>query len=146
MNRIWKLASVAGLIAGLTLCAPDVVTAAQGKVMTEYRGVQLGMKQADVRAKLGAPASSGEAADEFKLTGDDLMTVRYEDGSVTAIQVMILDVKNAPPFNEVVGDAAVEQLENGRRIARKVLDAQKFWVSMSQSKDASMTNITIKKM
>ncbi len=146
MNRLWKLASTAGLITGLALCAAGPGAGAQGKVLTEYRGVQLGMKQADVRAKLGAPASSGEAADEFKLTGEDLMTVRYEDGSVTAIQVMILDVKNAPPFNEVVGDAPVEQLESGRKIARKVLEAQKFWVSMSQSKDASMTNITIKKM
>jgi hypothetical protein len=146
MNRLCKLASTAGLIAGLTLCAANPVVTAQGKVMIEYHGVQLGMKQADVRAKLGNPASGTDAADEFKLTGDDLMTVRYEAGSVTAIQLMILDVKNAPPFNEVVGDAPVEQTENGRKIARKVIEAQKFWVAMSQSKDASMTNITIKKM
>jgi hypothetical protein len=146
MNRLWKLASTAGLIAGLTLCVAGPVVTAQGKVMIEYRGVQLGLKQADVRAKLGPPASGSDAADEFKLTGDDLMTVRYTDGAVTAIQVMILDVKNAPPFNEVVGDAPIEQTENGRKIARKVIEAQKFWVSMSQSKDASMTNITIKKM
>lgn len=142
MNRILKLASTAGLIAGLTLC----VAGAQSKVMIEYRGVQLGMKQSDVHAKLGMPVTTSDAADDFKLTGDDLMTVRYTDGLVTAIQVMILDAKNAPPFNEVVGDAPVEQLENGRKIARKVLEAEKFWVSMSQSKDASMTNITIKKM
>lgn len=146
MNRLWKLASTAGLIAGLTLYAAGSAATAQGKVLTDYRGVQLGMKQADVRAKLGTPATGSAEADDFKLTGDDLMTVRYEAGSVTAIQVMILDPKNAPPFNEVVGDAPVEQLENGRKIARKVLEAEKFWVSMSQSKDASMTNITIKKM
>ncbi len=143
MNKLWKLASVAGLSAGLLFCAQ---AAAQGKVLIEYRGIQLGMKQADVRAKLGAPASSGEAADEFKLTGDDLMTVRYDEGAVTAIQLMFLEVKNAPPFNEVTGDAPIEQNESGRKTARKVLEAQKFWVSMSQSKDASMTNITIKKM
>lgn len=144
MTRLWKLASVAGLTTGLVLCAVTGKAVAQGKVMTEYRGVQLGMKQADVRAKLGAPANSSESADEFKLTGEDLMTVRYEEGAVNAIQLMILDAKNAPPFNEVTGDAEIEQSESGRKTARKVTG--KLWVSMSQSKDASMTNITIKKM
>lgn len=144
MTRLWKLASVAGLTTGLMLCTVAGEAAVQGKVMTEYRGVQLGMKQADVRAKLGAPANGSESADEFKLTGDDLMTVRYEEGAVTAIQMMFLDVKNAPPFNEVTGDAEIEQNESGRKTARKVTG--KLWVSMSQSKDASMTNITIKKM
>lgn len=146
MNRIWKFTSAASLITGLTLCAAGSVCIAQGKVMTEYHGVQLGMKQADVRAKLGNPATGSEGADEYKLTGDDLMTVRYEAGVVNAIQLMFLDAKNAPPFNDVTGDAPIEQSESGRKTARKVIEAQKFWVSMSQSKDASMTNITIRKM
>ena len=144
MTRLWKLASVAGLTTGLMLCTVAGRVPVQGKVMTEYRGVQLGMKQADVRTKLGAPATSSESADEFKLTGDDLMTVRYEEGAVSVIQLMFLDVKNAPAFNEVTGDAEIEQNESGRKTARKVTG--KLWVSMSQSKDASMTNITIKRM
>jgi hypothetical protein len=146
MKNFRQLAIVAGLSASLALCIVSATAQAQSKVMTEYRGIQLGMQQADVRAKLGAPANASEAADEFKLTGDDLMTVRYENGAVTAIQLMFLDVKNAPPFNEVTGDAPVEQNESGRKTARKVLEEAKLWVAMSQSKDASMTNITIKKM
>ena len=142
MNKLWKLAITVAML----LCAESAAVQAQGKVLSEYRGVQLGMKQAEVRTKLGNPASASDGADEYKLSGDDLLTVRYEGGSVNAIQVMILDAKNAPPFNEVVGDAPVEQLDNGRKTARKVMEVEKFWVSMSQSKDASMTNITIKKM
>jgi hypothetical protein len=152
MKIPWQRIIVSGFIVtafwAVVLSAPCAAfdTLAQHKVMNEVRGVQLGMKQADVQAKLGKPVSSSGEADEFKLEGEDLMTVRYENGTVVAIQLLILDPKNAPPFNQVVGDAEIEQQDSGRKIARKVLDAEKYWVSMSQSKDASMTNITIRKM
>jgi hypothetical protein len=147
MRRLWQSALVPGfgliVLSGFGLTFD---TLAQTKVLTEVHGVQLGMKQADVQAKLGKPNTSSESADEYKFEGDDLLTVRYDGGLVTAIQLLILDAKNAPPFNQVVGDAEVEQQESGRKIARKVMNAQKFWVAMSQSKDASMTSITIRKM
>lgn len=154
MKRFWKYSSIVGLSFGLALSAASFTVAAggalnanaQGKLMTSYRGVQLGMKQADVQAKLGKPASTSDNTDEFKLAGEDVMTVRYENGEVTTIQLLFIDAKNAPPFNEVTGDAEIEVQESGRKFARKVVDAQKFWVTMSQSKDASMTTVTIKKM
>jgi hypothetical protein len=148
MNNFWKKTLVSSVLAGCVLAAPVAAcgTPAQSKVLTEVRGVQLGMKQADVHAKLGQPASGSASADEYKLEGDDLMTVRYADGAVVAIQLLIFDAKNAPAFNQVVGDAEIEQQESGRKIARKVVEAEKYWVSMAQSKDGSMTNITIRKM
>jgi hypothetical protein len=142
MNKLRKFFVALGATAGLALC----VAGAQGKILREYRGVHLDMKQAEVHAKLGSPANGSESVDEFKLTGDDLMTVRYENGVVNAIQLMFLDAKNAPPFSEVIGDAKIEESESGRKTARKVMEAEKFWVSMSQSKDASMTTVTIKRM
>jgi hypothetical protein len=148
MNNPWKRICICGLIGCALGAAVVVMSNAQtpGKVLREYRGVQLGMNKTDVRAKLGAPASSSEGADEYKLEGEDLMTVRYENDEVTAVQLLFLDAKHAPPFNEVTGDAPIEENESGRKIARKVLAAEKFWVAMSQNKDASMTNITIRKM
>lgn len=148
MNKHWKWFFVIGLLASFTLGSASVKSAAgwQGKVMREYRGVVLDMKQADVQAKLGKPSQSSEGADEYKLEGEDMLTVRYENGGVTAIQLLLFDAKKAPPFSEVVGDAQVEQNDSGRKLARKVLTAEKFWVSMSQNKDATMTTITIKKM
>ena len=148
MNKLWKLLFVIGLTASFALCSESVKSAAvwQAKIMREYRGVTLDMKQADVQAKLGKPSQGSESTDEFKLEGEDLLTIRYENGVVTAIQLLLFDAKKVPPFNEVVGDATIEQSESGRKTARKVLDAEKFWVSMSQNKDATMTTITIKKM
>ena len=148
MNKLWKWFFVIGLMTSFTLCTAGVKAAAlwQGKVMREYRGVKLDMKQADVQAKLGKPSQGSEGADEYKLEGEDMMTVRYENGAVTAIQLLFFDQKKAPSFNEVIGDAKIEENDSGRKLARKVLDAEKFWVSMSQNKDATMTTITIKKM
>jgi hypothetical protein len=148
MNKLWKWSFVIGLIFGFTLCTAGVKSAAlsQGKVMREYRGITLDMKQADVQTKLGKPSQSSASADEYKLEGEDMMTVRYENGVVTAIQLLLFDAKKAPPFNEVIGDAQIEENDSGRKLARKVLDTEKFWVSMSQNKDATMTTITIKKM
>ena len=148
MNKLWKWFFVIGLMASFTLCTAGVKSAAlwQGKIMRDYHGVTLDMKQADVQAKLGKPSQSSEGADEYKLEGEDMITVRYENGAVTAIQLLLFDSKKAPPFNEVVGDAQIEQNDSGRKMARKVLDSEKFWVSMSQNKDATMTTITIKKM
>lgn len=148
MNKLWKWFFVIGLMFGLTLCTAGVKSAVvwQGKVMRDYRGIALDMKQADVQAKLGKPSQSSESADEYKLEGEDMLTVRYENGVVTAIQLLFFDPKKVPPFNEVIGDAKIEENDSGRKLARKVLDAEKFWVSMSQSKDATMTTITIKKM
>ena len=148
MNKLWKWFFVIVLMTSFTLCTVGVKAAAlwQGKVMREYRGVKLDMKQADVQAKLGKPSQGSESADEYKLEGEDMMTVRYENGAVTAIQLLLFDAKKAPPFNEVIGDAKIEENDSGRKLARKVLDAEKFWVSMSQNKDATMTTITIKKM
>lgn len=147
MKRLWKRAMAVVLIScALSVLSLAFDTLTQNKVLTEVRGIQLGMKQADVQAKLGTPANKSEGSDEFKLEGEDLLTVRYENSVVMAIQWMILDAKNAPPFNQVVGDAEIEQQDSGRKLARKVLTEEKFWVAMSQSKDASMTTITIRKM
>lgn len=147
MKRLWKRAIVVVfMLSALSVLGLAFDTLTQTKIMTEIRGVQLGMKQADVQAKLGKPANKSDSADEFKLEGDDLLTVRYDNGVVNAIQWMILDAKNAPPFTQVVGDAEVEQQDSGRKLARKVVQDEKFWVAMSQSKDASMTTITIRKM
>lgn len=149
MKRMLKVALALGLVSGFALCAQGVKSAApstlQTKVMNQFRGVKLGMKTAEVRAALGAPENSSDASDDFKLTGEDTMTVRYDNGEVKAIQIAFLDPKNAPAWKEVVGDAEVNTMESGAKNARKVMDAEKFWVTMYQNKEGTITRITISK-
>ncbi|MBO0725830.1 MAG: hypothetical protein J2P52_09540 [Blastocatellia bacterium] len=147
MNQLLKFSTFLGVVGGVALCASAISADAsyitQAKVMKEYKGVKLGMKRDEVKAALGAPENSSDTSDDFKLTGDDTMTVHYDNGEVRAIQLAFLDPKNAPAWKDVVGDAEVSEAPNGGKIARKVIEAEKFWVSIYQTKDASITRITI---
>ena len=148
MKRLLKVAISLGVVGGFALCAQNVNSAdagypAQSKVMSEFKGVKLGMKRDAVKAAAGNPANSTETSDDFTLTGDDTMTVHYENGEVRAIQIAFLDPKNAPAWKDVVGDAEVNELGNGGKTARKTMEAEKFWVSIYQNKDKTTTRITI---
>jgi len=148
MNRLLKVAIALGVVGGFALYARSVHSAGSGlstqtKVMNEYKGVKLGMKRDAVKTSVGNPANSTDTSDEFTLTGNDTMTVHYDNGEVKAIQLAFLDPKNAPAWKDVIGDAQVNELESGAKTARKTIEAEKFWVSIYQSKDGTTTRITI---
>ena len=156
MNRPLKIAFALGLGCSLAFVVQRKASAAvanhhhpsenslqAGKVLREYKGVKLGLKREQVHAALGQPESGNEASEDFKLTGEDTMTVRYENGEVKALQLAFQDAKNAPAWKDVVGDAEVIQLANGAKTARKVLAEEKFWVSIYQNKEGTVTRITI---
>jgi hypothetical protein len=114
------------------------------KVMREYKGVKLGMTREQVHTALGKPEITSENTDDYKLTGNDTMTVHYDKGEVKAIQLAFFDPKNAPAWKDVVGETAeVTQLDNGAKHARTMVSEEKFWVSIYQSRDGSTTQITI---
>jgi hypothetical protein len=79
MNRLLKTTIALGVVSGFALCAQSVNSAGvgymtQAKVMSEYKGVKLGMNRDAVKTAVGNPASSSDTSDEFNLTGDDKMT------------------------------------------------------------------------
>ncbi|MEP7337660.1 MAG: hypothetical protein ABI977_07925 [Acidobacteriota bacterium] len=111
--------------------------------MREYRGVRLGMTDAEVRAAVGKPKTDSKDRDEYELKDDGSLTIHYDNGQVKAIQLYFANPKNAPPWPEVIGDAEIVQNENGSKHARVVVSEEHFWVTMFQNKDQSMTTITI---
>jgi hypothetical protein len=148
MNRLLRISIALGVIGGFVFCAPGFNSASadyttQAKVMSEYKGVKLGMKRADVKTAMGKPESSSDTSDDFNFSGGDTMTVHYDNGEVKAIQLAFSDPKRAPAWTDVVGDAEVIELANGAKTARKTSDDGKFWVSIYQPKDGSVTRITI---
>lgn len=141
MNRFLKLAFVLGIggsfVLGATYATQPV------KVLREYKGVKLGMKRAEVRSALGNPESSNTTSDDFKLTGEDTMTVHYNNDMVKAIQLAFYEPKNAPAWKDVVGDAQTIELATGAKTARKEMHEEKFWVSIYQNKEGTIVRITI---
>ena len=69
--------------------------------------------------------------------------MHYDNDAVKAIQIRFTSGKNAPSWKDVVGNAEIQQNENGSKFARVVVTAENFWVSMYQSKDGVITSITI---
>jgi nitrous oxide reductase accessory protein NosL len=117
--------------------------AASGKVMRDYKGIILGMKRDEVRAKMGKIEFKEDGKDRFIIRDDDRLIVYYEGEQVKAIQLYINDAKNAPNWTDVVGNAEIVQMENGAKRARYEVGEENFWVSMYQSKDGAITTITI---
>lgn len=148
-----KVVLALGVVGNIALCAHFIEASAlasgqdassqPGKVMREYKGVKLGMKRDDARAAAGKVESSTDSSDEFKLTGDDTMTIHYDNGAVKAIQLAFLESKNAPAWKDVVGDAEVSETGAGAKFSRKTVPAENFWVTIYQSKDGTVTRITI---
>lgn len=150
MIRLLKVFLALGVIGSFAFYAQTVKSAGtflqptmQQKVLREFHGVKLGMKRDAVQAAMGKPENTSDESEDFKLTGDDTMTVRYENGEVKAIQLAFLDTKNAPAWKDVVGDAEINEMANGAKTARRVMAEEKFWVSIYQSKDGTTTRITI---
>lgn len=153
MSRWYRVAPT--LLAVLALCLPKATLArlqqpAQGaaaskptKVMREYRGVKLGLTPDQVHNAVGKPEQISENREEYKIEGDGLLTVHYENGTVKAIQLYIPDIKYAPAFTDVIGDAEIQTRENGAKHARLIVAKENFWVSMYQNKDGTVTTITI---
>jgi hypothetical protein len=157
MKQLMKVALALVVLAGFALCLQIVTVsqtlsksatqdqAAPVKAMREYKGVKLGLKRDQVHTALGKPTNSSDNSEDYNLTGEDQMTVHYDNGEVKAIQLVFLEPKNAPAWNDVVGDAEVNQTDTGAKHARRVVAKDNFWVSIWQSKDSSITRITISK-
>ncbi len=130
--------------------APTQATTAQeapkAEVVTlrELHGVKLNMPRDEVKILFHKAKHSTKQMDEFKLEGGDILTIHYgAKGLVRAIQLYSTDANRAPAWTNVIGDAQVQARANGSRFARKIVKAEKFWVTMYQSKSGAVTTITI---
>jgi hypothetical protein len=141
-KKLLALSLLGGILAGSLITSSTAATQAH-KLMREYKGVRLGMKPAEVEAALGKPESKTDTSEEYKLTGEDTMTVHYDGGTVKTILLLFIDPQNVPAWKDVVGNAEVKEQPNGAKVARVELPEEKFWVSMYQNKSGTMTTITI---
>lgn len=118
-------------------------SAAPVKVMRDYNGIKLGMKRDEVRAALGKMDVKEKEKDRFVLRGDNRLTAYYDNDQVKVMQLYFADAQSAPKWEDVVGDAEVIQMASGAKRARRDVPEEKFWISMYQNKDGSITTITI---
>jgi hypothetical protein len=119
----------------------------QQATYSSYRGVQLGMTDQEVRAKLGQPASTAEEQDYYMISEKEAAQIAYDKGrKVVTISVDYLDAAGAPDEKAVVG-GDLEKRPNGslyKMVWRRDLG---FWVSYNRtSGPVVVVTVTIQKI
>lgn len=121
---------------------------AEKKVMSEYRGVSIGMSADAVRSKLGGPKDKSDAMDLY-MFGDSETAQFYYDASKLVTAIMITysgDLKNAPSPKDVLGEDA-EARADGSIFKIVRFPKAGFWISYNRTAPPdAIVNIALQKM
>jgi hypothetical protein len=100
----------------------------QQPLYSEYRGVRIGMKAAEVRAKLGEPTQKSDDMDFYSFSEKEMAQIAYDAShSVTTISVDYFGGVGAPDYKSVVGPE-VELKPDGGMYKLVRYPAQGLWV------------------
>ena len=122
------------------------VATANVPVLTDYRGVRIGMMAEEVRAKLDR-LEKGEAQDFLVLSERESAQIYYDkSGKVTAISIDYFDNSNAPSPDVVLG-VALEAKADGSMYQLNRYPEAGYWVSYNRTAgDKPIVTITMQKM
>lgn len=119
---------------------------AQQPLLSEYKGIRLGMTSAEVRSKLGAPALKADDQDYYIISGSETAQFAYDAmHKVVTISIDYMGA-DAPDYRKVVaGDIEVRADGSLYKLVR--YDAERFWVSYSRTAGpVIIVTVTIQKM
>lgn len=120
----------------------NAVTATQQPLLTEYKGVRLGMTAQETRAKLGDPASKGDDQDYYVFSENETAQFVYDAAhKIITISIDYLNGVGAPDPKTVVG-SELEKAADGT-LYKMVRDQSRgLWVSYNRSA-GPVTTVTI---
>ena len=121
--------------------------AKQQAAYSSYRGVQLGMPEQEVRAKLGQPASMAQEQDYYMISEKEAAQIAYDKNrKVVTISVDYLDAAVAPDEKVVVG-SDLEKRPNGSLYKMVWHRNLGFWVSYNRTTGpVVVVTVTIQKI
>jgi hypothetical protein len=119
---------------------------AHAPLVTNYRGVTLGMSAAETVAKLGQPMSRADDQDFFFLSDKESAQVAYDaTRHVKTISVDYFGGVGAPDYKTVVGDE-IQTRPDGSLYKLVRYESQRFWVSYNRTAGpVVIVTITIQK-
>jgi hypothetical protein len=127
---------------GETVAAKSIVE----PLYREYRGVQLGMSAADVRAKLGKPEEKSDAMDFYVFSDEERARVYYKDDKATAIIATYMGKESGAPAPLAVLGTDIEAKPDGSLYQMQTYPQAGYWVAYSRTAgDSPMVIITMQK-
>lgn len=122
------------------------VGAADIPALREYKGVSIGMTQAEARAKLGEPADKSDAQDYYSFSEQETAQVFYDTAhKVKAVSVTFIGA-SAPTAEAVLG-VAVERTPDGAAYKLVKYPKAGYWISYSRTAgDAPIVTVVMQKL
>jgi hypothetical protein len=115
----------------------------QQPLYSEYKGVRIGMTEAEVHAKLG-PGVKTANADFYLISDTETAQFAYDQSrKVIAISIDYVDGVGAPDYRAVVGND-IQTREDGSLYKLVHYDSLGFWVSYNKTgRNSTVTTVSI---
>jgi hypothetical protein len=114
----------------------------QQPLYTEYKGVRLGMRAEEARAKLGTPALQESDQDYYMFSEKETAQIVYDAAhKVVTISVDYVGGIGAPDYKAVVG-GELEQSASGSMYRVVRYESLGFWVSFNRT-TGPVTTVTV---
>lgn len=117
------------------------------KHITDYRGIWLGARATDVRAKLGAPKDMSDVIDVYSFAETETVLFYYDEAlSVKAIMATFAgDLTKAPTPIQIFGEDA-DVKEDGSIFKMVRYEKERFWISYTKTAgDEKLVTIAVQK-
>ena len=117
--------------------------AAEQPLLSEYKGVRLGMTTSEARAKLGEPALKADDQDYYVFSDTETATLAYDrTHKVVTISVDYQNGVGAPDYRAVVGEDMQPRADGSfHKVVRR--ESEGFWISYSRTAPGTVVIVTI---
>jgi hypothetical protein len=113
----------------------------------DYKGVELGMTQDEVRKKLGNPKDKEETQDFYLFSDKETAQIFYQTKKVIAVTVSYMGDKTSAPEAKAVFGTPIEPTADGRVYKLVRYKEAGYWVSYSRiNGDEPMVTVTMQKL
>jgi hypothetical protein len=113
----------------------------------DYKGVQIGMTQEEVRKKLGDPKDKDDSQDFYLFSDNETAQIFYQAKKVYAISVSYTGTKAGAPEPKAVIGADIEPTADGRVYKMIRYPEAGYWVSYSRiAGDEPLVTVTMQKL
>jgi hypothetical protein len=113
----------------------------------DYKGVEIGMSQEEVRKKLGSPKDKDDSQDFYLISDNESAQIYYQNSKVFAVSVSYMGQKASAPAPKAVIGTELQAAADGRLYKLVRYPDAGYWVSYSRiAGDEPMVTVTMQRL